>query len=462
MIDEIHAEFKNSVFFATPAHRPEPAKKGNNQLLKGQVNMEEYIIVSSGVVISGLKLNTDMTVLSGGKVMNTVVSNGGSLDVHCGGVAENTAVFSGGELTVWSCGTAMKIIENGGNVEIKDGATVSFAPNTIRNLQLIDDGRERYDCIRATVHSGTIADSTEIFADSVLEVYSCGIVKNTAVSSGGDLSVRSGGRMEHTTVSRGGRLSLESGSVANHTVVSAGGEFYVYSGATATGIIEKGGHVRVNEGATVTFASSVLRDMVLTDCANTTIHSGTIASGVTIRKDKLDVCSGGRAKDTTISGGVLVAREGSITENTTIFSGVLHIMSGGTATGIQAEKGARIILHAISPDTCAQGTFNGSSFDIHGVISSCVLMERNPFDTVGHLFDEMEELDVFSGGTAVNVTVSSGGELRISSGGLAEMPTVCSGGRLIVLNGGSAHGVIKEDSAAIETEDGAVVFFTDE
>ena len=419
--------------------------------------MEEYIIVSSGIVINGVKLNTDMTVLSGGKAVNTVISNGGSLGVHCSGVADHPSVFSGGELIVYSCGTATDIVENGGNVEIKEGAAVTFAPNTIHNLQLTDDGSERYDCIRATVHSGTTADSAAIFADSVLEVYSGGIARNTAVSSGGELDVHSGGIARNTAVSSGGRLSIESGGVADHTMVSAGGEFNIYSGATATEIVENGGYVRVNEGATVTFAPSILRDMVLTDCANATVHSGTTASGVTIRKDKLDVCSGGRAKDTTVSsGGVLVAREGSITEHTTVLSGgFLHTMSGGTATEIQAEKGARIILHAVSPDTWVQGTFDGGSFDIHGVISGCVIMKRDPFGTrdpsgtqdpsctAGHLFDEMEELDIFSGGTAVDVTVSSGGELRISSGGLAERPTVYNGGRLVVLSGGSAHDIIK-------------------
>ena len=267
---------------------------------------------------------------------------------------------------------------------------------------------------------------------------------DTVISSGGSVMVRSGGRVENT-------------------VVLGGGSLIVLSGGTATEIVENGGSVRMNDGAVAAFAAFHPHDLQLKNCMNATIHSGTNATGFTVcDKCRLDVLGGGAAKNTVVSGGgYLAISSGGMADETTVSSGgFLYVDRGGRATGIWAEKGAGIIFRSISPDTWIQGSFADGSFEVNGVISNCVLIERGPFDDFDETADPLAEgdtLDVFSGGTAVNVTVSRGGELRISSGGVAVSPVIRDGGSLVVLSGGTALEVKKEDGAKIEISDGAIV-----
>lgn len=67
-----------------------------------------------------------MHVDSGGTANSTTVNKNGILFVHNGGIANSTTVSSGGCLKVFSGGTASDIMKNGGFLEIKDGATVTF------------------------------------------------------------------------------------------------------------------------------------------------------------------------------------------------------------------------------------------------------------------------------------------------------------------------------------------------
>ena len=190
------------------------------------------------------------------------------------------------------------------------------------------------------------------------------------------------------------------------------------------------------------------------------ISSGVVSSGIEL-DTFMTVLSSGTAVGTVVSnGGSLCVLKGETADKTTVSrGGFLYVDRGGRATGIRAEKGARIIFHSISPDTWIQGSFAGGSFEVNGVISNCVLIERGPFDDFDETADPLAEgdtLDVFSGGTAVNVTVSRGGELRISSGGVAVSPVIRDGGSLVVLSGGTALEVKKDEGAKIEIGDGAI------
>ena len=430
--------------------------------------MAEDIIISSGVVSSGIELDAFMTVLSGGTAVNTVVSGGGSLCVLNGGTADNTTVLSGGELTVYIGGTATNIIENGGCVLLHDGALGTFAPNTIHGLQLMDDGSKEDGYVSATIHSGTTANKM-VISDAVLEIFSGGMAVDTVISGGGETNVLSGGTANHTTISSGGTLCIRSGATLNGAIVSRGAELLILSGGNATEITEKGGYVRVNSGALASFAPHAIHDRQLMDFGKNTaeiatVHSGTTAESITVCKSgKLEVCSGASVKDLAVSGGgFLYVSSGGNAERITVSSGgFLYVERGGTARMIRAEKGANVLLRSISPDTYMQGTFAGKSFEVNGVISGCVLIKRGAFDDhddVGDSpFAEGDTITVFSGGSAVNVTVSSGGELIVSSGGIAKSPIVCDGGLLVVHSGGTALDLKKEVKAEIRISDGAVV-----
>ena len=226
-------------------------------------------VVSKGGLCTAVRLDGGrLTVLSGGTAENTTVSpgaglvvssggtaieikeNGGYVEVtdgaevsfasntisglalsdasatiHSGTTANSTTVNAGGRLEVFSGGTATEVLENGGYVEISDGATVTFASNTISGLALSDAS--------ATIHSGTTANSTTVNAGGKLEVFSGGTVNGATVNSGGAAEVSSG--------------------VISGAVVNADGSLLIYEGTRITG------HMTFESGATVIpFVGSIL------------------------------------------------------------------------------------------------------------------------------------------------------------------------------------------------------------
>ena len=109
-----------------------------------------------------------------GTTANSVTLSSGSFNVCSGGITCFPTVNLGGYLSVLSGGTATEIIENGGYVNIEDGASVSFAPNTISDLYLYKTS--------ATVHSGTETNNARVTYGGTLEIHSKGIANDTIVT----------------------------------------------------------------------------------------------------------------------------------------------------------------------------------------------------------------------------------------------------------------------------------------
>ena len=105
----------------------------SGQASNGIVLTVDYMYVSSGGTANSTTVNSrgSMSVSSGGTVNNTTVNRYGSIYVSCGGMANNTTVNSYGSMYVFSGGTATAIVENGGYVDVADGANVTFTPNTL-------------------------------------------------------------------------------------------------------------------------------------------------------------------------------------------------------------------------------------------------------------------------------------------------------------------------------------------
>ena len=91
------------------------------------VNSRGALGVRYGIAnITVVNFSGTFAVSSGGTANSTTVNKNGILFVHNGGIANSTTVSSGGCLKVFSGGTASDIMKNGGFLEIKDGATVTF------------------------------------------------------------------------------------------------------------------------------------------------------------------------------------------------------------------------------------------------------------------------------------------------------------------------------------------------
>ncbi|MBQ7404384.1 MAG: AIDA repeat-containing protein, partial [Lentisphaeria bacterium] len=119
------------------------------------VNSSGYMSISSGGTANSTTVNSrgSMYISSGGTANSTTVNRWGSMYIRSGGVANRTTVNSGGYIRISSGGTAKLIKENGGYVDVADGANVTFASNTISGLNL-------YGAM--TVHSNTVANSTTV------------------------------------------------------------------------------------------------------------------------------------------------------------------------------------------------------------------------------------------------------------------------------------------------------------
>ena len=171
--------------------------------------------VSSGGIVNSVTVYDGgaATIAAGGSGYNAKISGGivtlagGTVPGGAkGGYMSKASVDSGGKLEIFSGGTAKEVQENGGYVEISEGASVTFASNTISGLELADS---------ATVHAGTTAT-------------------DTTVNAGGKLEVFSGGKVNGVTVNPGGTAEVSSGVISG-AVVNADGSLLIYDGTRITG-----------------------------------------------------------------------------------------------------------------------------------------------------------------------------------------------------------------------------------
>ena len=165
--------------------------------------------ISSGQVSSGITLSHDsMYVSSGGTANSTTVNDSGYLYVSSGGTANETTVNDNGQMYVFNGASALTIRENGGYVDVADGASVSFVANSFSGLLLFH---------RATLHSGTTANETTLSG----MIVSSGT--NWFVTCMGSLYISSGGTANNTVVNTSGFVFVSSGGTANNTMVNSGG-----------------------------------------------------------------------------------------------------------------------------------------------------------------------------------------------------------------------------------------------
>jgi len=188
-----------------------------------------------------------MDILNSG-FADTVVLNSGWMNISGGGSGDKVFANIGGGLTVSSGGTATHVKENGGYVDVRDGANVQFDSSLINGLTLA--------WASATVHSMTSADGITLDTNASMTVYSGGRASGTTVKAAGELYVSSGGVASATTMNAG-TFYVKFGAAAANTTVNSG-TFHVSSGGTATGKLTFG------ENGSAWFASGGTFDFDLT------------------------------------------------------------------------------------------------------------------------------------------------------------------------------------------------------
>ena len=242
-----------------------------------------------------------------------------------------------------------------------------------------------------TIIDGGSVNGREIQSSGYIDVSSGGYANNIQICFNGSMYVFSGGKADNTAVKDYGSMFVYSGGIANKTIVYGWGTFNVSSG----GIV------------------------------NSTIVSG----------GSMYVSSGGIANETNVSSGSMYVYSGGIANSTFVSLGFLYVSSGATATNIVWTPGKGHVYVLDGGTATFSSQYSGVYYGAGEQFSQAMVMEDK---TVVR----SKEMNVMSGGTAINTTVNESGYLYVSSGGRANSTTVNFEGKMYVSSGGVAENTL--------------------
>ena len=372
----------------------------------------------STTVISETVSSGTQNINSGGNAVSTTINHGGRQKVNYSGTTVITTINSGGYQDVYSGGNAVSTtINSGGDQYVSLGGTA--------NRTAINSGGDQY------VYSGGNAVSTTINLGGDQNVNSGGNAVSTIINSGGSQDVFSGGTANSTMVNSGGSQYV--GGTANSTTVNSGGSQYVGGTANSTTINDGGNQYIYGEANYATINSGGVQD-VAGDANYTTINS----SGYQ------DIHAGGNAVSTTInSGGYQNVNYSGTTNSTMVNSGGWQDVSyGGTANYAMVKAGGMLMIGSggsAAGFTISSGGILGWDFNaIFSGTSNGSTITSSSGKNSYNLYLRSSQY-VYSGYTANNTTIISGGFQNVIAGGIVNRAVVNSDGSQIVYYGGIAN-----------------------
>ena len=482
------------------------------------VNKHGSMTISSGGVANETTLSgayASMTIFSGGVANETTLSGAyASMTLFNGGVANETTVVSGARMEISGGATATKIRENGGYVEVADGANATFVANSFNGLVMSH--------FNATLHSGTTANETTVNAECSMFISNGGVANATTVNSYGYLIISSGGTANSTTVDSAGVIFISSGGTAlNVTWTPCVGQINAADGAVVTytshyqGVYFGSNNILASsamtmegktvEGSMYVMENGVANKTIVGEYGHLTISSGGVANETNVSGGYLHIyrggtansttvsaygdvfiSSGGTANSTTVSSAGLTISNGGVANSTTVNGhGNLYISNGGVANNTTISGGYALMTISgggvansttVNGDLCvssggvANETIVASSGDLYvfsgGTVNETIVGEWGELDIDGvanstTVSGHRSELNIYRGGVANETVVDSGGYLHIYRGGTANSTTVSSGGYVTILSGGTVGGLLQiESGAQVQADDGAVIDFT--
>ena len=423
------------------------------------------VLVQSGATLTGAALNDGIVyVFGGGTILDADLRN--RADIWEDAFAQGIRVLPGAFLSIRPNASAVQIQENGGYVDVQNGAKVSFASAVISGQTLSGTS--------ATVHSGTTAVKVTVCQDGLLGMCDGGIASETIVDScttAGGLCVSSGGTALETAVNPGGALYVLSGGTAIGANVVAGATFQIYqgasardlrvqpgatlsiqSGATVTDVVENGGNVYVADGANVTFAANTFQGLVLSS-GYAAIHSGTTALSATVRQDgNMNVLNGGLFLSGTVSactaaGGLCISSGGTASATNVNSGGVLYLTDGGNVLGGSILEGGSLRVMAGGKASGVAVDGGSVSVDANALFADSIVKSGTVY--------------ILDKGAASGAVLSGSGMLQVCAGASASDLTVQTGATLYIQAGATVTGV-KERGGQIAIEDGANVTFAEQ
>jgi len=436
------------------------------------------LLVSSAAVASGtnLVLGGFEDVLQGGIVIGNSVGAAGTISVSSGGTASASDISSGGTEKVLSGGTA-------------DGVAVSSGGKLLSIYGQISGGTVFAGGV-ADLFAGT--DTNTTLSGGELLVLNGASAANLLVQSGGLVVAgefaggTTGGTLSQGTVEAGGVLVLGEQSQADGITVDgtllqltgvtsavtlAGSEFVATTlfGPAQTAVasattVEAGGLQTVNS------MGSAVGSIIL-DGGEVQVNSGGVADGAMVSSGGVLVSVYGEIGGTAVFSGGIVDQFAGTGDGATVSGGHLLVLNGAVDSGVDVTAGGLVLAGTFAGGTVG-GTIEGGAVSSGGlaVLGTASVMSGTTIQSGGILFElagqasgiGLAGLDYVGGSLpgvappnpppsaiATDTTVSSGGTQQVNSGGSAVDTSVLSGGE-IVFNGGAVTGLSVTSGGVID------------
>jgi len=474
-----------------------PGARIDNFTLKDGVAFASGTIWSGGTVQSGGVMNAT----NGTVVQDTLVLQGGQVQIHSGSTAQRVrALGTGlngpketiqGSLILNSGGTSLNAQIEGGYMAVQGSGALS------RDAYITSNGWQDVGSNNNGASGGGVASSTTLINGGAQFVKG-GLAVDTWVSSGGRQVISAGGTAIGGSVFSGGQFQIEGGGTGINNVVLPGGQGNVWglalaSNGTASGLtIQSGGSAVAQSGGRISgstlfwgaqgviSSSGIMADTVVSAGATARVQSGGTASGLTAMGSgfwnydagAILVGAGGTALNGTLSGAYQsVQGQGAFSQNTLItgngwedvgWNARDNTYGGGVASGSTLINGGKQFVsggRAVGTLVSSAGTQTVMST---GIASGSVVATGGVMSVLGGGTSFNAQVapggigTVSQGGTAIaadgvtsGMTVQAGGTAIAQNGGTVDTFTILDGGRATAVSGGTlANSVLSRGAQA--------------
>lgn len=389
---------------------------------------------SSVTLIGSGQANSSVTVLSGGTLINTDLTSGGTGTFETGATISGLLIsddasaalagFASGVLVTATTETAYgQLIITSGGVLSNAAIDGTAAYSTSDTLLVISNGGTANDVTMSysgdfqaiVVSSGGSATNFTLQGGNM--VVSAGGTADSVTANTAGLEVESGGAASGVTLTDRGFETVVSGGTTSDVVVSSGGSEILSGGVASGTVINSGGYEYVGIGGNEL--------------------NGFVGSGGTI-----SVAQGGQATIATSAGGVIddfgaLALTGAVTGATVNMEGII----GSTLTDTGNLAGTTFTATALASNFAASDSIGVAGTDIIGTPSGSFTNESYNNLTGILSFTDAADGETFAiaispatAGTysASDFTLSAGaGDILITT----DIPCFCAGTSLLTMQG---------------------------
>ncbi|HEN3618399.1 TPA: autotransporter outer membrane beta-barrel domain-containing protein [Yersinia enterocolitica] len=340
-------------------------------------------VAKDGKIIGSI-ISEDGTVnlAVGAEARNTVVDQGTINNI--GGTDHNSVINDGGKLIL--AGTTTQVpngddvinIAKSHNAQINTGGTAEVGANSeIHNLSstggavALKDGAKAFDTIinggTFTIEKGADAQHTSL-TNAHLELIEGATADDTKLANHSTFTLLDGATTTGTLINSDSQFIVNDNATANNTTLNSG-EFIV--DGTANNSTVAGGKFAVNKGATADITTLSSGDFIVDGTANnTTVTGGKFAVNKGATADTTTLNSGefivdGTANNTTVTGGKFAVNKGATADITTLSSG--DFIVDGTANNSTVAGGKFAVNKGATADTT---TLNSGEFIVDGTANN--------------------------------------------------------------------------------------------